>query len=544
MGEACDDVAVPPQDSVGQGINTSAAAARGHRQSHATSGSRRGEDAYETDEDEESGGSVVQRVTRGLSALKDDVSTLLEPTRHATPGKPIHTASVTFNILQSAMGVGILSLAATFEYNGIVGGVLLIVLCACMAMFSVRLLLAGLVLSGEQSFEGLGDFCFGTAGKAWVQSLLCSCSMVALTCFLVPLKAFIYDFLKEVMSESAFDSFKDNGGSENACLGVALLLVIFPVSLLRKIDKLWFTSFLGIFFIFFFTAVSVGYVFWLGDLEKHECNELKLNDDNETYIPTDSIHMFGTDPMKVMQAISIIACSYCCQFTIFPVYREVSLAEGKTAAVRKIERSAAYSMSIASVIYIAAAMSGYVTWREISSQPSSILACYKPSQPLITMCYFGMSCVQMFAFPLVTFSVRYSLATIFYKDEADCQNLSTVMHVLLTIAVVGPVATIAFITSKLTTVIAVGGAFTAPMLCYVIPGALYVKVKSMHDELHANTGDDDDTDLEGGIEDGLGQNLAQKEKYRASSSASGWAMLAFGCVIQVLCVIGAFSAVM
>ena len=35
------------------------------------------------------------------------------------------------------------------------------------------------------------------------------------------------------------------------------------------------------------------------------------------------------------------------------------------------------------------------------------------------------SCVQMFAFPLVTFSVRYSLATMFYEDEQKvCRQAS------------------------------------------------------------------------------------------------------------------------
>ena len=343
--------------------------------------------------------SAINRVSRAISVIKDETSTFLEPSLHATPGKPIHMASVTFNILQSAMGVGILSLAATFQYCGVIGAVLLILLCAVASLYSIRLLLSALVLSGEQSYEGLGEYCFGKKGKAWVQAMLVGCSMVALSCFLVPLKAFIFDFLQNILSENAFDSFKDHGGSENTCLAVALVLVIIPVSLLRKIDKLWFTSFLGIFFIMFFTVVSFVYAFWLGPLDDRECYEIKKSDDsgsgsaNDTaYTPTDSMVMFGSKPAELMQAISIIACSYCCQFTIFPVFREVSIAEGKVAAVKKVERSGLLSMAIASVIYVIAALSGYSTWREVSKEPSSILACYEPSQPFITMCYFGMVC--------------------------------------------------------------------------------------------------------------------------------------------------------
>ena len=483
-----------------------------------------------------------------IADFRDEISTLIEPTRHATAGKPIHSASVVFNILQSTMGVGILSLAATFQYAGLAGGSILMVCTAFCAYYSMHLLLSLLLITKQESYEGLGEHCFGKWGKKWVQIMLVLAMVVAMVCFLVPLKAFIFDFLKQMLSTSAFHTFKHHGGSPETCLGAALVLVIIPVSLLRKIDKLWFTSLLGVFFVTFFTIVSIVYIFHEPkDIKDRACNEIKNNDKkDQAFTPTEGLYAFGDSLSPWLQSLSIIACSYCCQFTIFPIYRELKTSEGEVKAAAKLRKSIILSMIIVSIIYCAAAASGYITWREISKEPSSILACYNPKDVVISICYFGMSCVMMFAFPLVNFSVRYSLATLFYSDE-ECKNLSTQVHIILTFCVIAPVATIALLATKLTTVITVGGAVTAPQICYVIPGALYVKAKSIYDERHpvspAGTYDSDD-DLEGGIEDGLGQALVKKQAVASASPAAGWAMLAFGVCIQGACIAGAVNVLM
>ena len=335
--------------------------------------------------------SIVADAVHAAGKYRDEATSLIDPTTHTTA--PIHVLSVIFNILQSTMGVGILSLAATFQFAGLAGGSIAMVFVAIIAIYSMRMLTELLILTKQESYEGLGEYCFGRLGKLWVQLALIGCSMLALTCFLVPLKAFIFNVLQELLSESAFDAFKHHGGSANSCLGVALLLVIVPLSLLRKVDKLWFTSLLGTFFVLFFTVVSFVYLFKQGDLDTRKCYGIHKNHPGHKYIPTKSAHAFADTAATYMQAFSVLACSYCCQFTLFPIYRELKVAETPTAAVRKLDISVAISMFIVTLIYILAAASGYLTWRDISKDPSSILACYKPSDPLIIITYFGMVCL-------------------------------------------------------------------------------------------------------------------------------------------------------
>ena len=121
-------------------------------------------------------------------------------------------------------------------------------------------------------------------------------------------------------------------------------------------------------------------------------------------------------------------------------------------------------------------------------------------------------------------------------------NLSTTRHVLLTIAITAPVATVAFVSTKLTSVIAIGGAFTAPCLCYVIPGALNIKAKSMYRTTQADS-EDDLSDFEGGVEDGVGLLLEKRRSLVGGPAYAGWFMFIFGCIAQVLCLLGAYFGV-
>eukprot|EP01060_Flectonema_neradi_P028983 TRINITY_DN3913_c6_g1_i2.p1 TRINITY_DN3913_c6_g1~~TRINITY_DN3913_c6_g1_i2.p1 ORF type:complete len:499 (+),score=79.59 TRINITY_DN3913_c6_g1_i2:50-1546(+) len=474
--------------------------------------------------------SSSKKFVNAVATLKDEVSTLIEPSKKASPLKPIHVASIVFNLLQTTMGVGILSLAATFEFAGLFGGTIMFICAAALAHLSMSLLLDGLTITGAESYESLGFHCFGKPGRIWVQVMLIGCSMLALTCFLVPLKAFIHDTLDQIGVKHA---------SPDICLSGALAVVIFPLSLLRKIDKLWFTSLLGVTFVLYFVVVSIAYmgVEYNSKLESRTCHELDVGKNH----PKDAVKYFGSKAGDFMQAISIIACSFCCQMTVFPIYREVRVADPESVATSKIRKASAISMLVACVTYTAAASSGYLIWRDLCPDPSSILACYDPGKPYITLVYLGMTCVMMFAFPLVLFSVRYCAATVIYGED-EASDLSTPKHVLLTLAITAPVATVAFVSTKLTSVIAIGGAFTAPCLCYVIPGALNIKAKSMYRSTQQDS-EDDLSDFEGGVEDGVGLLLEKRRSIVGGPAYGGWVMFLFGCVAQVLCLLGAYFGV-
>eukprot|EP01063_Lacrimia_lanifica_P039369 TRINITY_DN8631_c0_g2_i1.p1 TRINITY_DN8631_c0_g2~~TRINITY_DN8631_c0_g2_i1.p1 ORF type:complete len:536 (+),score=185.06 TRINITY_DN8631_c0_g2_i1:62-1669(+) len=524
-------------------------------------------------------GGSVRQATREFAA---DVRSLLEPSKHVE--RPIHVASVVFNLLQSCMGVGILSLAATFQYSGLVGGIVVMLLSGLFSFYTMKLLAVSMVVSGTESFEALGQYCFGRAGQITVQFTLIASSFLALICFLVPLKHYIFDVLRHLLSASAFESFTDHSGSPNLCLGILLALVILPLSMMRRIDSLWFTSLLGFVIQLYFTFMSLGMYAERAHepLEQRICSEIHShNIHNETdatavaagfqavpslaasFIkasglgatapaldhPTADLLWLGSDFASYCQTASIIACSFCCQVSVFPIYRELRHIDTVKKSVSKLTSAASIAMGIATVVYITAASSGYLMFRDITDQASSILACYDPSDPAVIICYFGMSCVLMFAFPVMLLSLRYCVATFFYSHETLSEGpLKLHVHVLITLGIIGAVTGVALCVDKLTSVIAIGGGIVIPFFGYVLPVVLYIRVMRMHgnEEERTRLLDQRLDHGEGGIDgaEEAGENVQYISELAHAPLTFGYAVGTIGAVVWLLCIYGSIQMAM
>eukprot|EP01063_Lacrimia_lanifica_P039370 TRINITY_DN8631_c0_g2_i2.p1 TRINITY_DN8631_c0_g2~~TRINITY_DN8631_c0_g2_i2.p1 ORF type:complete len:543 (+),score=178.90 TRINITY_DN8631_c0_g2_i2:77-1705(+) len=526
-------------------------------------------------------------ITKATREFWDDVSALLEPSKHVE--RPIHISSMVFNLLQSCMGVGILSLAATFQFSGIAGGAMVMIGTGLFSFYTMKLLAVSMVVSGTESYEALGEYCYGRAGQVTVQVTLLGSTVLGLICYLVPLKHYIFDVLRHLLSASAFESFTDHSGSPNLCLGILMLCVILPLSLMRRIDSLWFTSLLGFVIQLYFTLMSLGYFASNADkpLEEVVCSEIHDNvlhggnasnpsaalnstggaapslaaaflhasgiSARQVDHPTEAIVLFGLDFAAYCQTASICAASFCCQVTVFPIYREVRRTDSIKTSVAKLKTAAKVAMSIATLIYITAASSGYLMFRDITDQASSILACYDPSDPAVIICYFGMSCVLIFGFPILLLSVRYCLATFFYSHEYLSEGpLKLHVHVLITLGIIGAVTGVALCVDKLTSVIAIGGGIVIPFFGYVLPVLCYVRVMRMHGE------DGDPGERARLLEERLAalelcENQsprsprcpAENEQYIAELAQApltlGYAVGGIGVVVWLLCVYGSIQ---
>ena len=424
-----------------------------------------------------------------IGGFADDISVLLEPTLHTEDvdgGHPIRTGAIAFNLLQSTMGVGILSLSGAVSQTGIVISSVLLIILSIAAVLSVTLLMKSAALQIKRtaresprrdvSFESLAFYCFGTIGSATVQFSLIGMCLVAMTSFLVPLKSFLYLIFSE------FSWFKDQGGQPNSCLLIALLVVIVPLSMMKRVDKLWITSMMGVLFILTFVVVSTAYTFYYKLTDK----TVVCRDGHKSPDPHESYKIFpsgGTDSIAVvLSAISIIMSTFICQLSIFPMFKEVILNESITSSSLKMIKSTKIAITGVFFLYLTAATSGYILWKSISEKPSSILACYDPSIPLIAVVYIGMSFSLMFSFPLVLFSARQSIISLIHSGDKEHSEsklvLSTNKHILMTMMIVVPVTGVAMVVSSLSSVLGVGGSFFAPLLSFVLPAACFLKMTS------------------------------------------------------------------
>eukprot|EP01063_Lacrimia_lanifica_P028477 TRINITY_DN4160_c0_g1_i1.p1 TRINITY_DN4160_c0_g1~~TRINITY_DN4160_c0_g1_i1.p1 ORF type:complete len:598 (+),score=203.94 TRINITY_DN4160_c0_g1_i1:77-1795(+) len=438
---------------------------------------------------------VLKAGVGAVSEMFDDVATLMDAERpdHLAPQKPLRTSAVVFNLSNTTMGVGILTLALTFADAGLVLGPLAMVLCAIATHFSVKMLCRIVCInrahsdsSGVASLESLAEYCMGRAGKYWIQMILVVICIGTQIAYLVSLKSLLYPGIIHLVSKETKHALEDAHLNQANCMLIVLLLISLPLSFLKRIDALAFTSFLSVTAIVYFVIISVV------DLAEGNapapCEEL-LRQHNDTTLPDAPVGMAPPSAIGLLSAFNIISISYICQLTVVPILKELSKGQQYGAAAvpvqaasKQLETAMWITMLIACVLYSGAGFSGYIEWRQLTTKPSTILACYEPSRPAILIVYFGMSVMLAFSYPLIGFTCRQTLQHLIWPDQPA---LDLKRHVGLTIAIACVCVPVAYFASQLSDVLAVISAVTTPSLCYLLPGVWYVRAHQLEVEDYA-----------------------------------------------------------
>eukprot|EP01063_Lacrimia_lanifica_P012730 TRINITY_DN1941_c0_g5_i1.p1 TRINITY_DN1941_c0_g5~~TRINITY_DN1941_c0_g5_i1.p1 ORF type:complete len:567 (+),score=212.94 TRINITY_DN1941_c0_g5_i1:51-1751(+) len=447
-------------------------------------------------------GSSVKESLQKTHDVLDDIATLMdaENNRHEGPTKPLATSAVVFNLANTTMGVGILTLATTFQDAGLVAGPILMVLCAICTYYSVMMLIKVINIcrvpskdeQGVPSIEEVAEYCLGWWGKCWIQLVLVMICVGTLIAYLVSVKSLFYSGLIHLISENAKHTIEDHGFTQQTSMLVILILLCLPLSLLRRLDGLWFTSFLSVVSILYFVIITLVHYANNGP---EFCDELhRANGTHGVELPAGPANIAPPSFRGLLDAFNIISVSYICQLTVVPIQKE--LVKGQMygdervpykAAKMQMSRAMLITMLIALCLYSGAGFGGYLTWRQLTSLPSTILACYNPDTTSIVVVFFCMTAVLAFSYPLIAFTARCTIAHLFWPGE----ELNTVKHVGVTLGIVGVSTTVAYFATKLTTVISLLSALCTPSLCFLLPGVWYTVARRKELEQYNKVGEDE-----------------------------------------------------
>jgi amino acid permease len=221
------------------------------------------------------------------------------------------------NLANTILGSGMLGLPYAFSRTGWVLGSILLIICGCFSSFGLHLLaLCALKDKYPSSF-------YTVAHSAMPKFTLLIDIAVAVKCFGVATSYLIVigDLMPDVM-----DFFDVGGALAHRQLWVLIgFLIVAPLSCLRNLDSLKFTSFFAIGFVVFLTILITLYASDISDLDA--CEDIDAGEECKG----DTSNFVGN--MDTMRVFSIFVFGFTCQQVIFIFCLKCTRAERSAGRV-------------------------------------------------------------------------------------------------------------------------------------------------------------------------------------------------------------------
>jgi solute carrier family 38 (sodium-coupled neutral amino acid transporter), member 2 len=292
-----------------------------------------------------------------------------------------------FNLTNTTVGGGTLTLPIAIRHCGLVLGVLLMLSIGVLAVYTFHCILAASEKTNkftnkEIYEENLGRFsylleifyfslCFG--GICMYLNIVSTSSSLQLQQW----------FGKILVTDIRVVS----------C--ILLVFFIIPLCLFKDISYLGFTSSFSI-----ISIIIVVFVIIYKFIEKAIGNGIKIQ--NLVYFNVDSFDSFAL----IFSSIGGFFFSYISQYNVVPIYKEL-----KERSKLKMTGIIWSSMATCTFIYLASAILGYFIFleRDLSSLKGNVLDNFDQSDVLVSIAKFLVILVILFSYPVIHFTARGSL---------------------------------------------------------------------------------------------------------------------------------------
>eukprot|EP00928_Gymnodinium_smaydae_P040677 TRINITY_DN27567_c0_g1_i1.p1 TRINITY_DN27567_c0_g1~~TRINITY_DN27567_c0_g1_i1.p1 ORF type:complete len:480 (+),score=85.85 TRINITY_DN27567_c0_g1_i1:80-1441(+) len=391
----------------------------------------------------------------------------------ATP-KFVSLQSVVWNIANTMMGVGIMSLAGAMAQVGVIGAIVVGLGFCSLTFVTVMLLVDGASAADVSTYEDLARRLAGSLGEFYAQLSLVGINVMACIAFLVSVKD-MASFALTRMLDMSSDTYH-----ERLVLLVAVLFINLPLTFLRSINALQYTSLFAILCLTWFASMSLVLVPWNED-ETLACKQLDA-------VPAHQPVLMPTNLGDCLAGICCTMTSFICQISVFPIWGEMRAGDKALdlpveQTRHRFRRALLVALSICGLLYLAAAVGGYFTFFAMATKVDVIINCYDPARWYVLATYVGMVAVCLFSYPLVQFSCRFLLLRMLgYPDAAAAPYF---VYVLVGVGFLGTTAIPAIFLKNLNQILAVGSAICAAPVVLQLPSISGIKLGNGARQRHA-----------------------------------------------------------
>ncbi|XP_074482580.1 sodium-coupled neutral amino acid symporter 2 [Sebastes fasciatus] len=382
-----------------------------------------------------------------------------------------------FNLGNAIMGSGILGLSYAMANTGIALFVILLVAVAIFSLYSVHLLLKTANEGGALVYEQLGYKAFGMPGKLAASISITMQNIGAMSSYLYIVKYELPIVIESFMGKSNGEWYT-NG---DYLVLLVTVVIILPLSLLRNLGYLGYTSGLSLLCMVFFLIVVIIKKFQIPCPLPENINA--LNETISKMINTTLAHLNSTAVdysedactpkyfvfnSQTVYAVPILTFAFVCHPAILPMYEEL-----KDRSHRKMQGVANVSFLAMFIMYLLAALFGYLTFN-IHVEPELLHTYSKvyKSDVLLLIVRLAVLTAVTLTVPVVLFPIRTSVNQLLCASK----EFSWIRHTIITMVLLAGTNTLVIFVPTIRDIFGFIGASAAAMLIFILPSAFYLKL--------------------------------------------------------------------
>ncbi|KAI0078695.1 vacuolar amino acid transporter 5 [Panus rudis PR-1116 ss-1] len=406
----------------------------------------------------------------------------------STPKKPLRDGHATLqssvgNLANTIIGSGMLTFPLALASAGIIPGMITCLFSGGVAAFGLYLLslCATKAPHRRASFFAVAELTFPRAAVFFDAAIAIKCFGVSIS-YLIIVKSLMPNVVSALYHDLTSPDTNPPAWALSGRNWISILMIVlFPLSFLRKLDSLRHTSYIALFSVAYLVVIVV--VCYFFPLEGTQApGEIHLIHFTSNFVSTFPVQVFA----------------YTCAQNLFPIFNEIS-----SNTQKRMNIVIGTSIGSAAIIYEIIAVFGYLTFG--TKVGANIIAMYPSTSLFIAVGQLAIAILVMFSYPLQVHPCRNCLDKVFHNghvahvkvvnpdDEDDTEyvdehggspDMSPLKHTLLTVAIVASGFTIAYFVDDLQMVLSFVGSTGSTTISFILPGLFYWKLS--RNDPHAN----------------------------------------------------------